>query len=135
MSKNLKQMVKEAVSEFFDRDTMDSFKSMGINDPSDEYSINYEDVKSQCQAFLEKLKAFDQELQKFDVYINNVPDDEDADPSAPRGVRSTMKHRNMFGARNLDDEFIEQDLDNIDQELHRVHLSFGGLIDAIESMY
>ena len=135
MSKKLKQAVREAMSEFFDRETMDSFKAMGINDPSDEYSINYEEVKAQCQAFLEKVKAFDQELVKFDTYINNVPDDEDGDQTAPSGVRMTMKHRNMFGARNLDDEFIEQDLDNIDEELHRVHLGFMGLIDALETMY
>jgi hypothetical protein len=135
MSKKLKQAVREAMSEFFDRETMDSFKAQGFKDPSDEYSINYEEVKAQCQAFLEKVKAFDQELVKFDTYINNVPDDEDGDQTAPSGVRMTMKHRNMFGARNLDDEFIEQDLDNIDEELHRVHLGFMGLIDALETMY
>ena len=134
MSKNLKQLVREAVTEFFDRETMDSLKSQGITDPSDQYTVNHDEVKQKCQEFLAKVNAFKQEMAQFDMYINNVPDDDDGDNTLPLGARMSIRHRNMFGARDLDDEYLEQDLDNIDSELHQLDMALIGVTDAIEAM-
>lgn len=131
---SLKQAVVETVNEFFNRDTMDSFKSLGIKDPSDEYTVDEQELKNTCSIFLQKCGEFKAILDKFYGYIDGVEADEENGIQAVQGVRSTMRGRNMFGARNIHDEFLEEDLNNLEGALWQLKSNLEEAMESVDTI-
>lgn len=131
---NFRQIVSETVNEFFDRDTMDSFKSLGIKDPSDEYTVDEQELKNTCSIFLQKCGEFKAILDKFYGYIDGVEADEENGVQAVQGVRSTMRGRNMFGARDMHDEFLEEDLNNLEGALWQLKSNLEEAMESVETI-
>ena len=131
---SLKQAVVETVNEFFNRDTMDSFKSLGIKDPSDEYTVDEQELKNTCSIFLQKCGEFKVILDKFYGYIDGVEADEENGVQAVQGVRSTMRGRNMFGARNIHDEFLEEDLNNLEGALWQLKSNLEEAMESVDTI-
>lgn len=130
---SLKNAVIESLNEFFDRDMMDQMKSFGINDPSEKYTVDEREVKMRCNAFIQKCQEFQQVLREFDMYVNGVEEEAESGAEGTRGARTNIRLRNMFGARDINDQFLEESLDALDDALRHLNSAVEDAIDAAGS--
>lgn len=121
--------VKSVLNEFFDRSTMDSFKAFGIKDPTEGEVVDEAELKEKCGLFLQKCNEFSAVLKEFYGYIDGVEEDAENGVQGQRGVRSVIRGRNLFGARNVHDEFLEEDINTLEKSLWELQ---SALRDAYE---
>ena len=130
----IKNAVGTVLNEFFNRDEMETFKSYGLNDPTDENVVNEEELKQKCGEFVQKCEEFSQYLNQFYCYINGADADEENGIEAVSGVRDTIRSRNLFGARDLHDEYLQQDIETLEKSLREVQWSINSAKESAESL-
>ena len=131
---SLKNTIKSVINEFFDRETMDSMRKLGIDDPSEKYSVDKNELKAKINESKQKCEEFKQVCAVFGQYINGVDEDLENGVQGSDGVRMTMRYRNMFGARNLQDQYLEQELDELHEELWKLDMEMEEVIGACENV-
>jgi hypothetical protein len=121
----LKNAIRESVSEIIGRDTIDRLSSLGVKDPSEEYSVNSAELKQKCDAFIDRCNEFYTAFQEFKDYIDGV--------EGANGALHNIRMRNMFGARNIDDQYFEEDLDALSKSLEKLYAALYDACDCTET--
>lgn len=129
-----RSILKCAMNEFLDRDTMNKMTSLGIKDPTDKYTVNADELKQKCAEIYQKCNDFLNTLKSFEGYVDGVEEDVENGVSPVDGVRHTMRLRNMFGARNLKDEYLEQDLNDLSDVIWKAKSAVTNLFEQVEYM-
>ena len=130
----IKQIISSTINEFFDRETMDSMQALGIKDPSSDYTINQGELKEKCGAFIQKCNEFETIIREFYAYIDGVEEDAENGVEGSLGARGIMRRRNMFGARNIQDEILEEDLDELEKALWRLKSALEDAVEGTEAL-
>lgn len=129
----LKNAVKSVVTEFFNRDDMDTLTGYGLKDPTEDDVVNEEELKQKCAEFIQKSNEYLQYFNQFYAYIDGAEEDVENGVPETNGVRGTIRGRNLFGARNLHDEYLEEDIVNLADSLHKLRYAFSETIECAES--
>ena len=130
---DIKNAVKSVVTEFFNRDDMDSMSNFGIKDPTEDSVVNEEEIKQKCAEFVQKTNEYTQYLNQFYAYIDGAEEDTENGVQETSGVRGAIRSRNLFGARNLADEYLEENLNNLSDSLNRLKYAISEAIECAES--
>ena len=130
----LKNAVKSVVTEFLNRDGVDAMVGYGLNDPTEENVVNEEELKQKCDEFVQKTNEYLQYFQGFYQYIDGVEEDAENGVEAKEGVRQTIRSRNSFGARDLHDEYLEENLTNLAKSLNNLQYAANEAIESVESI-
>lgn len=137
--KQVAGIVKSTINEFLNRDFADKMQSFGITDPSAQYTVNEGEIKQKCEEFLQKCDEFNEYLTEFDKYLNWIEEEVEDGEEQPRqqyptGVRMTMKYRNMFGARDFHDEYLEEDLNYLSEAVSELRSKLSDAYDCAETL-
>lgn len=127
---SLAGIIKTTINEFLDRDTMDRMSSLGIKDSTEDSVLNEAELKQKCSEFIQKCNLFYETLREFYGYIYGVEEDKENGVQAVRGAREIMRNRNMFGARDIHDEYLEEDLGYLSDSLSKLQ---SALEDSVEN--
>lgn len=132
----LSNIVEEAVGEMFSRDSnlFNAMSSLGIKDPSDKYSVDEEELQQKCKEFVQSCNEFKKIVMSFYQYLNGVEEDEENGVKGTDGVLMTMKYRNMFGARNLGDEYLQESLQDLTDTVHTLDKTLEDVVYLSENM-
>lgn len=130
--KTINEAVKSTLNEFLNRDDVDTMTSVGIKDPTENDVVNVDELKQKCSEFIQKSQEYFQYFNQFYGYIDGVEEDEEKGLTGTPGVRGTIRNRNAFGARNLGDEYLEQDLNYFAETLRNLKWGFTEVIECAE---
>lgn len=130
----IKNAVKSVVTEFLNRDDVDAMVGYGLNDPTEENVVNEEELKQKCDEFVQKTNEYLQYFQGFYQYIDGVEEDAENGVEAKEGVMQTIRSRNSFGARDLHDEYLEENLANLTKSLNNLQYAANEAIESVESI-
>ena len=129
----LNKAVKSVITEFLNRDDMQMFSNLGIKDPTENSVVNEQELKQKCSEFIQKSNEYIQYLNQFYAYIDGTEEDLENGIEKVNGVRDVIRSRNLFGARNLHDEYLESDLDTLSKSIRELRYAINDTIECAES--
>lgn len=130
---SLKENIKSTINEFFNRDFMDRAASLGIKDPTEDSVLDEEELKEKCRQFVQKCNEFNVILKEFYGYIYGVEEDAENGVQGMKGAVNIMRHRNLFGARNYHDQYLESDLKYLADSLGDLQSAMQDTIECSET--
>lgn len=132
--KDVKKAIGSVLKEFLNRDTVDTMSNLGINDPTEEDVVDKNELKQKCQEFIQKTNEYFQYFKQFYGYIDGVEEDEEKGIKGVRGVRDVIRSRNLFGARDLSDEFLQEDLEYFCKTLFNLDSALQETVETAENL-
>jgi hypothetical protein len=113
------------------RDMVDRMSALGIKDPTEDEVVNEDELRNECSNFRNACETFMKSYRQFSEYINGVEEDVENEIQGTRGVRSVIRSRNSFGARDIHDAYLEEDLNSLSEALSNFNLSMEEVLDNI----
>ncbi len=132
--KDVKKAIGSVLKEFLNRDTVDTMSNLGINDPTEQDVVDKNELKQKCQEFIQKTNEYFQYFKQFYGYIDGVEEDEEKGIKGVRGVRDVIRSRNLFGARDLSDEFLQEDLEYFCKTLFNLDSALQETVETAENL-
>ena len=132
--KDVKKAIGSVLKEFLDRGTVDAMSNLGINDPTEQDVVDKNELKQKCQEFIQKTNEYFQYFKQFYGYIDGVEEDEEKGIKGVRGVRDVIRSRNLFGARDVSDEILQENLEYFCKTLFNLESALQDTVETAENL-